>query len=699
MMRTRFAVGSLLLCASALSAQQTDDPYLWLEDVEGARPLAWVKAHDDSTIAALGNGPVYQQAYDRTLQVLNSHDRIAYPSIMGNGLSNFWQDAEHPRGIWRSTTWDSYLSGQPQWHTLLDVDSLAAAEDVPWSFHGANCLPPEETLCLVNLSRGGADAVQIREFDTRTGRFVDGGFTLPEAKQDVAWLNHDAILVATDFGPGSMTTSGYARIAKLWRRGTPLTSARTLFEGKETDVSVGVGSVRTADRTFAVVSHSPRFFEAELFVLQGDSLVKLDLPLDSDADMVGDRLVVYLRSAWDVGGRSYSPGSLIATGLDDFLDGERDFQLVLKPGERATIDGVRTTRDHLLVDVLDNVRPELIRYRYDDGRWSADTSSVPDFGSMRVVATSPTTNRYFYSFSGFTQPATLYLATEDGTAREVARMPAQFDATGLVTEQHEATSKDGTKVPYFVVHESDAVQSGNNPTLLYGYGGFEISMLPSYNPVMGASWLANGGTYVLANIRGGGEFGPSWHRVAMKEHRQLAYNDFIAVAEDLIARRVTSPAHLGIMGGSNGGLLMGVMLTERPDLWNAVVIRNPLLDMKRYSHLLAGASWMAEYGDPDTDDWSYISHYSPYQNLKADADYPRPFITTTTRDDRVHPGHARKFAAKLAAQGHPMYFFENTEGGHGAGVTNEQRAREEALIFSYLWKRLGEDGKVSRGGT
>ncbi len=671
------------------SPRQSSDPFRWLEDVEAPRSLAWVKAQSDSTMAVLGADPLYQPIYERTLRIYDSHDRIAFPSILGDAIFNYWQDGDHPRGIWRRTTWDAYLAGSPRWTTVLDVDSLAAAEGVDWAWKGASCLPPAYRRCLVRLSRGGADAVQVREFDVEHAAFVDGGFALPEAKLGVAWLGPDDVLVSTDFGPGTRTTSGYARIAKLWHRGTPLSAARTLLEGDTTDVLVGVGATRSGGRTWGLVVRSPTFFETMYYVLRGDSLVKLDVPLDSDISLVGDQLVLRLRSPWDVGGHTFAADALIATGIDAFLAGGRDFQVVLQPDPRATIDGVSSTENYLLVDRLENVRPSLLRFHFDDGTWSADTIPVPGIGSAGVVATSPSSDRFFFTYSAFTQPSTLYFAGDDGAVREVSRLPAQFDAAGLVTEQHEATSKDGTKVPYFIVHRKDISLDGNDPTLLYGYGGFEISLTPNYNAANGADWLERGGVYVVANIRGGGEFGPTWHRAAMKEHRQRAYDDFIAVAEDLIARRITSPAHLGIMGGSNGGLLMGVMLTERPDLWNAVVILNPLLDMKRFNHLLAGASWMGEYGDPDRpDEWAYISEYSPYQNISPNADYPRPFIYTTTRDDRVHPGHARKFAARMKALGHPVWFYENTEGGHGAGVTNAQRAREQALVFTYLWKRL-----------
>jgi len=496
-------------------------------------------------------------------------------------------------------------------------------------------------------------------------------------------------MVATDFGPGTMTTSGYARIAKLWQRGTPLSEAETLFEGQEDDMSVGVGAWRTADRTFNVVTHRPAFFDARLHVLENGELTPIDLPLDASPTFVRDRMVVYLRSNWEVGGRSLPAGSLVHIGFDDFLDGSRDFDVLLEPTERQTVSGVRATRDYLLIGMLDNVQGELRRYAYRDGEWSFETVPAPEMGSIGVSATSPFTNRYFFTYSGFTQPTTLYLADEDGSVREVRSLPEMFDAEGLVVEQHEATSADGTAVPYFVVRAEDTPLDGSNPTLLHAYGGFEISRTPGYGAVTGAAWLERGGVYVLANIRGGGEFGPDWHRAALQENRQRAFDDFIAVGDDLVERGITSPQHLGIMGGSNGGLLVGVAMTQRPDLFNAVVVQVPLLDMRRYHVLLAGASWMAEYGDPDDPaQWEFIGRYSPYQQLREDVDYPRPLITTTTRDDRVHPGHARKMAARMEEMGHPVLYFESMEGGHGAGVTNEQRAHLQGITYAYLWEQL-----------
>ncbi len=685
------AAMAIIVPTAPASAQQAD-PYLWLEEVESPRALDWVRAHNAQTVAELSQSGVYEPIFARAVEILDSQDRIPMPSIRGEYLYNFWQDASHERGIWRRTTWDSYAGGDPQWETVLDIDALADAEGVPWAWGGSTCLSPEYRLCLIRLSRGGADAVEVREFDTQTKQFVDGGFRLPEAKQSVAWIDANTLLVATDFGEGSMTTSGYARIARSWERGTPLSSARTLFEGAAADMGVWVGAWETADDRYELVMHRPDFYTGTTYVLREGTLVKIEVPLDADLAVLRDRLLVRLRSPWDIGGRTLPAASLVDIAIDSFLAGGRDFSVVLAPGEREAIESIATTRDHLLVAMLNNVRGELRRYTFTDGAWTHETVPAPEMGSIGVSATSPSTNRYFFTYSGFTQPTTLYLSGDDGAVREVQRMPEMFDATGLVVEQHEATSKDGTRIPYFIVHRRGMTHDGTNPTLLYAYGGFEVSMTPGYSALNGAAWLERGGVYVVANIRGGGEFGPAWHRAGLKENRQRIYDDFIAVAEALIDHGVTSPEHLGIMGGSNGGLLVGVAFTQRPELFDAVVVQVPLLDMRRYNQLLAGASWMAEYGNPDiAEEWAYISRYSPYQNLKEGVDYPRVFFTTTTRDDRVHPGHARKMAAKMEAMGYPFHYFEQTEGGHGSGVTTEQRAQMYALTYAYLWEQLAKE--------
>ena len=676
--------------ASAAQAS-ADDPFIWLEDVEGKRSMDWVNARNAATVAELTRNPLYQTFYDRIKTILDSKDKIAYPEIIGNSLYNFWRDAEHERGIWRRTSWDSYASANPTWETVIDLDSLSKAENTTWSFSGADCFEPAYKRCMVYLSRGGSDATEVREFDLTTKQFLAGGFKLPEAKSGTAWVDDNTLLVGTDFGPGSMTTSGYSRIIKLWKRGTPLSSATTVFEVPPDHAWASAFTIDAGDRRYIRLSDGINFYESAQYLYDKGKVVKIDVPKDADLYLVRDQMIVYVRDPWTVGGKTWPTASLVAMSFDDFMAGKRDLQLVMQPGPRETIDGISSTRDYVLINVLNNVRGELRRYHHQSNAWTFDKVPAPDLGTVGVRASSPRSNRYFFTFMNFIQPTTLYVTGEDGKVSEVKQLPAMFDAKGLVVEQLEATSKDGTKIPFFVIHRQDMKRDGSNPTLLDAYGGFEISNTPFYSAINGAAWLERGGVAVLANIRGGGEFGPQWHRAGLKENRQRIYDDFAAVSEELIKQRITSPQHLGIRGGSNGGLLMGVALTQHPELYNAILIGNPLLDMKRYSHLLAGASWMAEYGDPDKPaEWAYISKYSPYQNLKAGTKYPKVMLTSTTRDDRVHPAHARKMAAKMESMGIPFYYFENTEGGHGAGVTNAQVAKEYALTYVYLWQQLGQ---------
>jgi prolyl oligopeptidase len=674
---------------SRAAAQQPADPYAWLSTIDGPRAMAWVKAQNDTTLATLRADPRFDSLYQRVLEVITSRDRITWPDQMGAFIYNFWQDAEHPRGIWRRVATSAYVGGAPEWETVLDVDALATAERQPWAFKGADCLPPGYRRCLISLSRGGGDAVEVREFDTRTRRFVADGFRLPEAKTRIAWIDSNAVLVATEFGAGSLTSSGYPRIVKRWRRGTPLSAATTVFAGQPSDVGVGVGAQYVDGHIVPTVSNAMTFFTATVSVLRGDSLLPIAIPHDADMRLIGDRMVVYLRTPWAVAGATWPEGALIGIGFDDFLRGNRSFQAIVTPGDRATIDGIARTRDELLVVLLNNVHSELHAYRFRGGAWSGRGVPMPPLGHVGVAGLDPTSDRYFVSYQSFTQPTTLYGVAGDSAPRQLQRLTPQFDATGVDTRQYEAVSRDGTRVPYFLVAPKDMAFDGSNPTVLSGYGGFQISSLPDYNAVLGTSWLAHGGVYVLANIRGGGEFGPAWHRAAMQEHRQRAYDDFLAVAQDLIDRKVTSPRHLGIIGASNGGLLVGVAFTERPELFGAAVAEVPLLDMRDYVHLQAGASWIAEYGDPDHPaDWAWISRYSPYQNVVPGRTYPPVLFTTTTRDDRVGPVHARKMAAEMEAMGDRVLFFENTEGGHGSGDTPGQQALMHTVVWTFLNRML-----------
>ncbi len=484
------------------------------------------------------------------------------------------------------------------------------------------------------------------------------------------------------------------RTRKRWKRGTPLSSAETVLEIPEGHMGTFAQSFDAGGRLYTQLTDAKTFYTSQQYLYVNGKTLKVETPEDADTYLVRDQLVVYVRDAWKAGTATWTTGALIAMPVDDFLAGKRDFKLVMQPGARETINGISPTKDALVINVLNNVRGELRRYQHTNGTWTFTKVPAPDLGSINVSATTTKSNRFFFTYTNFIQPTTLYLSGEDGKVAEVKRLPAMFDAKGLAVQQMQATSRDGTNIPFFVVQREGAARDGMQPTLLNAYGGFEISSTPSYNSTVGAAWLERGGVFVLANIRGGGEFGPAWHRAGLKENRQRIYDDFAAVSEELIKQRITSPPRLGIMGGSNGGLLVGVAVTQRPDLYNAVVIQVPLLDMQRYNQLLAGASWMAEYGNPDKpEEWSYISRYSPYQNLKAGTRYPTVLFTTTTRDDRVHPGHARKMAAKMESMGIPFYYFENTEGGHGSGVTNEQRAKTLALTYSYLWMQLG--GKVT----
>ncbi len=680
----------LLFQGHATWSQEPDDPYLWLEEVRGEKALEWVKTRNEATLGVLKAQPEFQENYDKALEILNSNVRIPYPQIRGKYLYNFWQDEQNERGLWRRTTLEQYCMASPQWEVVLDIDKLCKDEGEQWVFKGAGGLYPDYDRFLVHLSKGGGDAVVVREFDAVTKQFVPDGFTLPEAKSDVSWRDRDSLYVGTDFGPGSLTDSGYPRIARLWRRGTPLSSAETVFEGQATDVETGCVVIDTPERRYDIIHRGITFYTSHTYVIENSRPMKLDIPDDADfGGFFKNQLLVRLKSNWTLGRSTYRQGALISIDYDKYLRGDRAFSVIAEPNERSNVVSFADTRNMLLVHILNNVRSELYAYRLNDGRWTRRRIDAPELGTLGIVSTDERSDQYFFTYQGFLKPTSLYHVSDNHQMREIKTLPHFFDANGLATEQFEATSRDGTKIPYFIVRPKGMKADGGNPTLLYGYGGFEIEMLPSYSATTGACWLTKGGVYVLANIRGGGEFGPAWHQAALKADRQRAFDDFAAVAQDLIHRKITSPAHLGIMGGSNGGLLMGVEFTQRPEMYNAVVCLVPLLDMKRYNKLLAGASWMAEYGNPDIpEEWAYISKYSPYQNVRPDGKYPQVFFYTSTADDRVHPGHARKMAARMEGMGHKVYYYENMEGGHAAAATNKQQALRTALSYSYLWMQL-----------
>jgi prolyl oligopeptidase len=688
-MDKRALIAISIALAATLCVAADEDPYLWLEEVESEKALAWAREKSAADTAVIEAVPEFAGIHEKLLEIVNSRDRIPSPRIRGPWIYNFWRDADHVRGIWRRTFLSEFVEESPAWEIVLDVDALAEVEGENWVWKGATCLPPGYRHCMVSLSRGGADAAVKREFDTTARAFVEDGFFLPEAKAQVAWKDESTLWVGTDFGEGSLTTSGYPRFARMWRRGTPLEEATTVFEGSVDDVAVSALSDHTPEGRYDIVSLTPEFFRSTDYLRLGERVIKLDLPDDGELrGFFKDRMLVTLRSDWSPGDVTYPQDALLAIDLDDFLEGGRLFEVLFEPEERISLNQVGSTRNHVLYSTLDNVRGRLYRLVLGEDGWAREEIELPGIGTISLGSTSDHDDSFFFVYEDFLTPATLYLVQDGGRPERVKSSPTWFDATGMTVVQHEATSADGTRIPYFVFMPEGFEAGGANPTLLTAYGGFEVARVPRYSGAVGSAWVARGGVYVLANIRGGGEFGPKWHRAAMQEKHQNNFDDFVAVAEDLIARKITSPEHLGILGGSQGGLLVAGSFVQRPDLFEAVVCAVPLLDMKRYNKLLAGASWMAEYGNPDTEDWEYMKLWSPYQNLDPKAEYPKVFFWTNTRDDRVHPGHARKMVARMTDMEKPVYYYENTEGGHGSGANLNQRAYTDALNYAYLWMML-----------
>lgn len=697
-----FLLASLLLAVPSLLAAQatpdtTSDPYRWLEEMHGDRAMAWVKAENTKTAGVIEKDPRFAGIYRAALAMAQANDRIPYVQFLGGQLYNFWQDSAHVRGIWRRTTLAIYRTAKPVWTTVLDLDSLATAEKANWVWQGATCAEPAEQRCLLLLSDGGEDANTVREFDLTSRTFVANGFSLPKGKQRVAWMGADTLLVGREWRSGELTTSGYPYSIRRLARGQSLPEAVEIYRGAAADGGYGVSPSTLVDaqgNRVSIIGRPLTTFEAEHYIVRAGDVARLNLPLKARiVAMMGGRLIVLLADEWKTGTRTIPSGAIAAFDLAVAIrdPGHLNPVAVFVPGPKESVNDVTAMRDRLLVGLNRNVQGKVVSFaRRPDGTWTQVPVALPANVSTTVLSAERAGNRSLIGVTGYLTPSSVWLAdAARGSAVQVKTLAPRFDASQSVVEQLEATSKDGTKVPYFVVRPKGMALDGSNPTILYAYGGFEVSLTPQYNPDVGKLWLEQGGVYVVANIRGGGEFGPAWHDAGLKTRRQVIYDDFAAVAQDLIARKVTTPRRLGIQGGSNGGLLMGVQLTQRPEMWTAVDIQVPLLDMLRYEQIQAGASWVGEYGSvSNPDERAFLASISPLHNLKAGVKYPEPLIWTTTKDDRVGPQHARKFAAKMADLGLPYLFYEVIEGGHGAGANIEQQAHTTAMEFTYFARQL-----------
>ncbi|MEA3045628.1 MAG: prolyl oligopeptidase [Sphingomonadales bacterium] len=700
--RALLLAGLLAVSGAAGSAQDAgapdaDDPFIWLEEIQGERALAWARNENRRTLGVLQGDARYQANYDRALEILQARDRIPAVTIRPDGLYNFWQDGEHVRGIVRRTTLASYRTDNPQWETVLDIDALAAAEGKSWVYQGMQCLPPEERMCLVSLSDGGRDANVVREFDLAGRRFVEGGFALPDGKQIVAWEDANTLLVARDWGPGTMAASGYPFVLKRLRRGQSLDQAQEVYRGQASDVRAAPLVLRDSDGRVQGVGayRGIDFFHQQFILFRPRGNVILNIPQRASiAGIVDGRLLVTLDEAWEAApGLRFAADSLVSYDLAEWKRNplRAPPSLVWTPGPRQTLGGVATTHGRLIIGILDNVRGRAFSLDYaGGGRWRSAELAFPANATISLTTASDRNEQAMFSVTDYLTPNSLWFYDgATGALERIKTTPARFDASHHVVEQLEAVSRDGTRVPYFVIRPRDIPMDGSTPTLLYGYGGFQVSQVPTYSGTMGRLWLEQGNAYVFANLRGGGEFGPEWHQSAQGANKQRSWDDYIAVAEDLIRRRITSPRRLGVVGGSQGGLLVGTAITQRPELFNAAIIQVPLFDMLRYHLIGAGASWIGEYGDPRIPEQrAWLAAYSPYQHLVAGRTYPMPFILTSTADDRVHPAHGRKAAARLAQIGAPYLYYENIEGGHAAAANLQETARRIALEYTYAARRL-----------
>jgi prolyl oligopeptidase len=707
------------LCSFVLSCssgpQKTDpsmnnsnktDSYIWLENVSSPEAMKWIAPHNKKSLDLLTADSRYKKIEDEVREIVTSKDRIPMPSVRDGKYRNFWQDHEHVRGIVRETTEQEYKKKNPKWETILDIDALNQAgsngKKTSWVWKGNNCLPPDYNRCLVGLSEGGKDSEIAREFDISKRAFFpvntssDSGFEVPEGKHTIAWLDENTLMIGTDFGPGTLTDSGYPKQVRIWKRGTPLSSAKLIFEGQKSDVSVSGWRNFRPESAYTYVQRSPNFFEEETSLYEGDGkLTRIPFPTTAqfNSDFQG-YLLAKLRKDWKTSRREFKAGSLVSLPVSEISNPkfENSLELVYEPDSRSTLTFTAPSKSYLFLGILKNVHGQVLMASHSQSGWTHHSVPLPSRGMATLSDVSPFTDTVLASYQDFTVPTTLYkidAAASPLKPEVLKRLPEQYNAKNVVVEQLESVSKDGTKIPYFLIHKKGIKLDGKNPTLLYGYGGFELSMTPYYFGTTGKVWIERGGVYAIANIRGGAEFGPRWHEAALKENRQRAYDDFASVAQDLINRKITSPRHLGIEGGSNGGLLVGVAFTQHPELFHAVICGSALLDMLRYHKLPPGASWMGEYGNPDDPkDAEFIVKYSPYQNLKPGVKYPKVFFVSSTADDRVQPGHSRKMVARMEEYGNDVLLFENTEGGHSASADLEQTIKKLTLEYTYLFQQL-----------
>ncbi len=674
------------------------DPYIWLEEARSEEALAWVRAENERTLAHMEADPRFEQLKNEALEILDSEDRIPFVSFRPDGLYNFWQDKQNPKGLLRRTTLESYQTDDPEWEIILDVDALAAAEGMEWVYKGSTCLPPALNKCMIALSDGGEDATILREFDTSTKEFVKDGFVLDQKSQGgIQWIDEDTLLVSRDFGEGTLTESEYPLSSRIWKRGTSIDDAPEVFRGEPTDVWSSASLLRDNTGTVHAMTafRAVSFHETEYFVSIDNDWVALDIPKKaSPYGIVDSQLLFSTDVDWEVDGQTFPADSLIAVDLEEWKANPNGAKktLVWAPAERQTKQGGAITGNSLFVGMLDNVVGKVVQFDFEDGAWISKQVDLPDNATVGIAASSSETDQIMFTVTDFLNPTTLYYA-DGGTPLALKQSPSRFDKAGMEVDQHEATSADGTKIPYFIVKPEGMEMDGTTATLMTGYGGFQVPRLPGYLGTTGKLWLENGGAYVLANLRGGGEFGPGWHQTAIRENKQRTWDDFIAVGQDLVEKGFTSPQHLGIQGGSQGGLLVGTAFTQRPDLFGGAIVQIPLFDMLRYHLIGRGASWIGEYGDPRIPEQrEWIEGYSPYQKIVEGVDYPTPFLWASTADDRTHPAHARKGAAKLKELGQPYFYFEDMTGGHSGGIDNEQRAKLQALQYVYLMQQLMDSG-------